>query len=243
MKPALILLFGFMLCVCSCKTINIATAQTKTTQQVILGSISADKEFIFQKEINHSAIPSYNVPIKLMVTPKIFTKQSYKAYAKAQGLQPYNINVKYVDSLPEKPKYIQLQIADKVTLLKALNGEENNGIKDYISHNKYANVLTSISMALNKQDLVGVLKAESLFLVENGYKTYALQLYNDGKKGRTIAFNQGVVFEYKATNCCWQENKKHDIDIVDLVGGYASCPNNTYRSASRAKKQINPYKL
>ncbi|HEX9601148.1 MAG TPA: hypothetical protein VF985_06640, partial [Mariniflexile sp.] len=213
-------------------------SQTNTTQQVVLGSIGLEKDFILQSEFNNTAIPDYKTPIKVspIVTP--FNKHTLKIFTKANALQAAKVTVNYVDSIKTKPHYIKLQIADKVAVIDAINNEENTAVKKYLSYNTDANIITSISIALNQHDLDAITKADAVFLVEKGYKTYVLQLYEDAAKTQTIPFNQGVVFAFKGSNCCWQANKYHKLDIVDLVSEFNNCPNNTYRSAKRSEKKI-----
>ncbi|GAA3647282.1 hypothetical protein [Flavivirga jejuensis] len=238
-----IIIFCVICFITSCKTINISQeSQTNTSQQVSLGTIGSNKDFLLQNKFNSAAIPTYKAPIKLSINIVSFNKQTHKAFIKAKALQAANVTINYIDTIPNKPKYVKLQIADKVAIIKALNSEENNGVKDYLSHNTYANVLTSISLALNKDKLKDVTKADAAFLIEKRPKTYTLQLYKNATKTE-ISLNQGVVFAYKSSNCCWQENKKYRLNIVDLVSEFNSCPNKTYRSAKRARKKINYYKL
>ncbi|GAA3614564.1 hypothetical protein Q4Q39_02660 [Flavivirga amylovorans] len=227
----------------SCKTISLQSYQTKTTQQITVGSIGTDKDFLLQQEFNSAAVPKYVEPIKLAVSIKPFTKQTFKNFTKAKALQSAKVKINYIDSIANKPKYIELQIADKVSIINAFNRKDNEDIKNYLSHNQNTNVVISISMALNENDLNNVTKANAVFLVEDIRKTYALQLYEANKKTGTIVFNDGIVFGYKTANCCWQENNKYQLNIVDLVTTFNSCPNNTYRYSKRAKKKINYYKL
>jgi len=223
-----------------CKTITMdQVSQKSTRQQVGLGIVGLDKDFILQGEFNSTAIPMYGEPLKVMVTVTPFTKQTYKAFLKAKALQSADVEVDYIDSIKSKPRYIKFQIADKVALINALNSEENSSVKKYLSHNINSNVLTSVSLALGELDLEAITNADAVFLAEKGLKTYVLQLYKNALKTKTISFNQGVVFAYKQSNCCWQGNKRHRLDIVDLVAEYNNCPNNTYRSAKRAEKKMN----
>lgn len=228
----------------SCKTGSILQEQqTKTTQQVTLGGIGSGKDFLLQTGFNSSALPMYKEPVKTTVINKVFNNQTYKTFTKAKALQSADVSIHYVDSIPHKPKYIQLQIADKVEVIKALNTQENKEVKDYLSHNSNAAVLTSILIAFNQDDFNAILSADAVFLIENGAKTYALLLKKDNKKAGIIPFKQAVIFGYNTSNCCWQERKRTHIDIVDLVGEFANCPNGTYRSANRAEKNISYYKL
>ena len=227
----------------SCKTTSLhQVSQTNTTQQLSLGSIGKDNDLTFQKEFINTAIPTYKKPIKVSVSAIPFSKRTYKAFTKAKALQSADITINYIDSIANRPMYVQLQIADKVTMINALNNQENKAVKDYLSHNSNANVLTSISLALNQQDLENITKADAVFLIENAPKTYALQLYNNTKT-HVILFNQSIVFAYKASNCCWEENDKHQRNIVDIVKEKSSCPDKTYKTAKRAKKKIHYYRF
>ncbi len=229
---------------CSCKTGSIySEPQNVTKHKVALGTIGTDKDFILQSGFNSAAVPRYKNPIKVsaLVTP--FTKQTYKTFLKANVLQSAKTDVDYIDSLNVKPKYIQLKIADKVNLIKALNEKSNQSIKAYLSNKTSANIVTSISVAFSSEVLKAIQQAESIFLVETKAKTYALQIDRSNAEKQIIHFSEGVVFAYNTANCCWQENKHRQLDIVDFVTGYNSCPNKTYRSSNRAKKKINYFKL
>lgn len=242
LKNILLVTCAFLLFT-SCKTISLNTSSLKsTTQQVDLGSIGLDKDFILQKEYKNSAIPNYKKPLKLSVTVIPFYNQTYKAFTKASALLSTPLKVNYMDSIEDKPKFIKLQIADKVAVIEALNNIENNTVKRYLSNNNHTNIITSISIALNQKDIEHVITADAVFLIESGLKTYALQLHKNKIK-TLLPFNQGVVFGYQTSNCCWQENKKHSVDIVDLATSFNNCPNNTYRSSKRAEKKMETIKF
>ena len=98
-------------------------------------------------------------------------------------------------------------------------------------------------MVLSTQEVNGITNAETLFLIQNGTKDYALQLQTGNKITKTIIFSNSVVFAYRTSSACWQEDTKKLVKIVDLVNGYRACPDNTYHSAKRAKKKINYFKL
>lgn len=243
-------MFKLTAILCGC-TMFFATATTlqaqqtpskKTTQQLALGSIGLDKDFLLQTGFNSAALPTYSAPIKVSVRAVPFTKSKYKQFQEANRLQASNVTVT-TDSMAIKPMYIEFNVADKIALLAALNQSENSNVKTYLQNNKNANVLTSVVMAFNPEDFEAIMSADAVFLEESSLKTYVLQLYKDGNKTVLIKFNQGTVFGFDTSNCCWQENSKRQLTIVDLVNGFSSCPNNTYKSANRAKKKVNYFKL
>ena len=240
-----LLIIALLACITiSCKTSSIfQESQTNTKQQVSLGSIGLEKKIILQHNFNNTAIPDFENPVKLSVLTKSFTKQIHKSFLKAKTSQSASVLINYIDSLKVKPKFIQFKIADKVTLIKALNNSTNQSVKDYLRLNKTANIVSSISIAFGKQHLELIHQADAIFLVESGIKNYALQLYKAGEKTDVIQFNKGIVFAYRMANCCWQENNRHQINIVDLVSEFSHCPNKTYRSSKRAKQKVNYYKL
>ncbi|WP_298341158.1 hypothetical protein [uncultured Algibacter sp.] len=217
-------------------------SQTPTTQKLALGSIGSEKDFLLQKDFSYSGLPAYSKPIKLEVKPVVFKKQSFKQFEKASQLQNSNVSIIYIDSLEQKPKYIELILADKIELVDAINSKKNKGIKNYLSHNKYANVLTHISVAFNQKHYGALTSADAVFLIEKNPKIYALSIYKNNTH-KNILLDDGVVFQYSTSNCCWQEDSRRQLQIVDIVDNYSNCPNNTYKSSKRAKKKINYFKL
>ncbi|GAA3553916.1 hypothetical protein GCM10022395_01820 [Snuella lapsa] len=208
-----------------------------------MGSVASSKDFMLQQAYNTAAIPEYEKNIKVAVSIIPFSKTTHKSFLNARSRQSSNVTIHYVDSLDSKPTYVHLKLSDQISIIEALNDQINKGVKDYLSLNPDAEVITGVSMAFNEPEIKRLTTAESVFLVETEPKVYALQLINENAAPQYIKFNQGVVFAYNSSNCCWQENKKHRINIIDLVGQYDNCPNRTYRSAHRAKKRINYYKL
>ena len=237
-----LLFVSFMLLLMGCKSATLHhVTQTTTTQQIMLGSVGLDKDFVLQTSFNSAAIPTYKEPVKLSVLSLPFNKQLHKRFLKAKASQSTQVNINYIDSLEVKPKYLQLKIADKVTVIEALNNDSNQGIKNYLGHDKTANIITGISIAFNTQDLELIQQADAVFLIEKGLKNYALQLYKEHVKIETLWFSKGVVFAFETAHCCWQENNRHKLDIVDFVSDFNNCPNKTYRNTERAKKDKNPF--
>lgn len=244
MQKTLLLFLGFMVLFTNCISLNLnSTSTIKTTQQVHLGSVGYEKDFILNSGFSTTAVPRYKEPVKVMAIAVPFNKATYNAYVKAKALQSANVAISIIDSIAEKPKYLKLEIADKVELIDALNGDENKNVKTYLSHNNSANILSSVSIAFSALDIENIIAADAIFLMEKGLKAYVLQLYKDGIKTQTVQFNQGVIFEYKTSYCCWQKTKTQQYNIVALVSGYDGCPKETYRSLKHARKTNDYYKL
>ncbi len=228
----------------SCKT-NHLTGEKRShaRNQIAIGSVGQEKDFILQKDFSNVAIPCFNNPIKLNVTTQSFTKQSFKAFTTAKAFQTAEVAVTYIDSLETKPKYLQIDIADKLAFIKALNSHCNIDVKSYLALNKHAVLITGISLALKQTDIHKITTANAVFLIENGLKDYALKLYKEDSETEILRFNNGIIFGYQTSHCCWQDNKKHRLHIVDLVSSFNDCPFKSYRSSYKAIKKTNPYKL
>lgn len=228
----------------SCKTVSVQqTLQSKTTNPVTLGSIGLHRDFVLLTDYQNTAIPEYKEPVKLSVSMNAFEKATYKAFENANALQSQKVAVTYIYSLPNKPHFLHLKIADKVAILNALNDKQNMDVKNYLTNKYDAKVVSSISIVFSDTQMQTILNADNVFLTQNGRKSYELQLYKANTLLQSISFNEGVVFGYNTSGFCWQENDKHKLQLVDIVDGNRSCGPKTYKSAKTAKKNVNYYKL
>ena len=184
------------------------------------------------KGYEEHTIPNFKQLIKIAVQQESFNKRTYKAFAKINS----------TDSTMQKRQYLRLDIADKVAVINALNDKANTVVKDYLSINPKAQMITQLSIVFDEAKHSALIVAEEVFLETNGVKSFALGLYTAGKKTQTLTFNEGIIFDYELSGFCWQENNKRKIQIVDMVDG-RSCPRKTYNAARKAKKRINYYKF
>lgn len=237
-------LFCCLLILTSCKTLSVQNKQYQTTtKQVALGSIGAHETFDLERTYTYSAVPDYVMPVKVQVTPIVFNKTKFRAFATAREFQASKVHLNFVDSIPEKPKFLNIETSDKVGLIHLLNSSENGSIKTYLQNQNRSHVVTNISMALNEKDMENLMTADEVFIEQIGLKAIGLALYSNTTLTRTINFNDGVVFAYRAASVCWKENSKYRLEIVDLVEGDNSCPNQSYSSAKRAKKKVDYFKF
>jgi len=230
--------------ICGCKTVSVQNKQYKTTtQKITLGSIGISENFALEQTYNHIGFPNYAEALKIQITPIPFNKVTHKAFEQAKGFQPANITVTYIDSIKVKPKFVNIETSDKVTLISLLNNNYNKNIKDYLQNQKNSHIVTNISIALDQKDLEELLLAEEVFIEAIGVKSAGLKAYKEGKLVNTFTFNEGVIFAYRVSSPCWKENDKYQLQIVDLVEGDNGCPNQTYQSAKRAKKKVDYFKF
>lgn len=227
----------------SCKTLIVDSKYSTVTQRAVsLLHIGDEEDLLLESNYKNSAIVTTTQPIKVLVTSNSFTNQSYKAFFKANTLQNRGVTIKYADSLEKKPTYLSITLANKVAVLDAFKEKQNHSLKEYLSLQDDARLITNISLAINTDKQAKINQAEEVFISPYGLKSYALELYSNGKLNERILFTETVVFAYNTSGICWKENKKHQLEIVDLVDG-SGCPSKTYKNANRAQKKINYFKL
>jgi hypothetical protein len=217
--------------------------QTKTTLNLELGTIGEDKLFLLEEDYNSIAIPQYNEPLKVSASVVNFNKATYSTFTNANNKKEIPLKVEYVDSLESKPKFLKLELLDRVAVLNALNSAFNEDVKAYIFNKKDAHMVWTISIVLKDEKRIAIMNSDALFLEQDGAKKYILKAYKNGDLTTSLTFSDGVVFAYQASNFCWQESDKHQIEIVDIVESSDKCPNDTYRSAKRAKKDVDYFKF
>ncbi|MEO8934106.1 MAG: hypothetical protein ABI295_07340 [Xanthomarina sp.] len=215
----------------------------KTKKQIILGSIGQDANYLLEQHYSNSAIPNFTTPIKVQATAVSFRKSSIKSFQKAQAFQTHKVQIKYIDSIELKPRFLNLEIVDQVAFINMLNAKENMDIKQYLINQNKSHIITHVSVAFTESTIQDIQEAEEAFIELTGKKSIALHLYSNNKLIKVVGFFEGVVFAYKTASCCWKENSKHQLEIVDLVDGKNKCPNKSYLSAQKAIKKINYYKF
>lgn len=242
-SPIFLMLYFFIFCF-GCKSISVANeTQIITSQSIELGIIGEDKRFLLEEDYNSTAISVYSEPVRVSVSVLEFNKTSYKAFSQANNKKSLPLTINYVDSLDSKPRFLKLELADRITILNALNNKENSAVKDYVKNKKDAHIISAISIVFDEEKTKSILDADALFLEQEPNKIFVLKAYKNNIVLGSFKFNEGVVFAYQASNFCWQENDKYKLNIVDIVESTDKCPNSTYRSAKRAKKKIDYFKL
>ncbi len=230
----------FLVILTSCKTVVVNKQTQKIASSALeLGTIGKTKPNLQINTFEINAIPQLNQKIRVTAKVLPFNKATFKAYSKAAKLQGKKSTFKYVDSLPNKPMYVILKITDNVTLLEELNNEHNTTVFNYLKTVPNAQAITTISMVFDTNILNEISQAEELYLSNEKYKKYDLELYKNGKLHKTIELTTGTTFTYKLSSFCWGENGRHQPILVDVIDEHSNCNNNTFSNYQKVemKKQ------
>ncbi len=226
----------------SCKTVSVLNeTQHKTYIKTSLGTLIDAQGSFLNNDFASIAIPQYSNPIKLRITPIVFNAKSFEAFQDAKDMQNSRLAVNYIDSIATKPNFLKIEIVDVLELIESVNRAENETLKLYLESKTNSGIITGVSMVVESQYQQDLLEADEVFLQQSGVKSYALKAYKNKELKQSIMFHQGVVFAYKTSNFCWQQNAKYELDIIDITPN--KCSKNSFKNSKRAKKEIDYLKF
>lgn len=231
-----------MISIVSCKTVQVNQLKQKTTKKAVeLGVIGVVTKGLQQDVFQTRTLPVYKQKIRILASITTFTDDTFNAYAQSAIQQNQPIKITYIDSVANKPGYAQLQLLDKVSVLKELNANHNKEINTFLQ-NSNANVLvTSISAYFNMVDLSTILQAEEVYLVNNKPQKYSLELVKNGKPFGMLDVSKGVAFGYTTASFCWKK-EGGTVSIANIIEGRETCARDSYKNVARLNKKVNYFK-
>ena len=216
--------------------------QKPTIDYVEIGTIGKSKQAISTKKFITTSIPQLKHKIRIHATVLNFNKIRYKRYRKSAKKQNSNVDVNYIDSILDKPKYVKLEIIDKVQLLQELNEEYNTTLQTYLQNSTLNKLIVDVLAYLDNIDLNNLSKAEEIYLVNNKPKKYTLELIKSGKSFAMIDLSKTITFGYTTASFCWKkENGK--VIMVNFLRRGNKCVKSTYKKVSKLEKKVNYLKL
>lgn len=224
--------FFLMLCICGS-----SCAPYKAKQQVAaidlpnLGSVVQLKKNVLYTRANQIGQASLERPLHVRIKEMPFNKTSYKAYTYYTGQAHKANTIAYVDSLPVKPTYLQLELQDRIALTDLLNTERNDGVRSYLENDPHYKIVTSIAVVASESMSLQFLSAEELRLTQNDLGELFLELHQ-GKTKKQIAFGELQIFNYEHASFCWGEDQFNNRKIKAIVDG-KGCPKGTYKKPSK----------
>ena len=234
----LLTLFGLMF---GCKSMTENMFSNNSIHRVDLVTVGLENTSLFKSTFNSMGFIKLDNPIKLEVTTAPYTKNIYSDFIDAKASQSSDMNIKYADSLKQKPKYLKIKVADIISLINHLHKQSNESIKSYLENNQRAGVVTSLKVAYPKTILNKFQEAESVFLVQLSEATYQFQLVLKDGETKHISLKDGVIIDYEFSKPCWKEASQNNYKIVELIGSGNKCASGAYRSPRFIKKVQTDY--
>jgi hypothetical protein len=183
-------------------------------------------------------IPIFKQKIRVSVSIIPFNKRTYKLYAEAARHQNKVVN----DSVINKLVYVNVEIIDKVQLIKELNADYNTATSIYLQQSKENELVIQVSAFFDAIDLSNLSQAEEVYLLNNKPQKYVLELVKGGKAFAHIDLSKGATFGFSTASFCWKK-EQGKISLANLVSSGEHCTNDTYKNVRRLDKKINYFKM
>jgi len=201
------------------------------TQMPSIAAIGKQDKSLLSTDFKQVGEPNLAKAVALTASAIPFTKSKFKTYQNLKAQKGEKVYAKYVDSLPQKPKYLQLGIKDKIGLKTLLNGVENDEVRSYLIKDSDCQIVSSISLYIDEMEADMYLRAEGLFLVTDNNGMLRIELIN-GKQKQYVNLSKNEIFDYEVMGFCWGENRYGNPQIETLNAG-GKCPEGTEKNAQK----------
>jgi hypothetical protein len=191
------------------------------TQMPSLAALGKKDKALLNSDFKQVGEPIFTKNIALSATAVRFTKSKFKAYQNYKIQKGEKVYVKYVDSLPRKPKYFQFEIKDLIGLKALLNNHENVEVRSYLTKDADCQIVSGISVYMDEMEADMYLRAQGLFLTTDQDGMLQLELIN-GKRKQYVNLPKNDVFDYELIGFCWGKNVYGKPQIETLNNGKCS---------------------
>ncbi len=228
----------FSFCVfSSCTTYEriLATPQSTPLELGMVGNLDAT---LTTKEFQTLGIPKLGEKIRLTPVFKTFNGLDYKAYKKLRRQRAFDFEIHYVDSLPNKPQYVRLELQDQSGFLEAVNADENAELKQQILMNSNPDLITRIDWVLSERDLERVKAADAVFLGQN-YQSIPRIIISKNNQLSEVLFSEGLILSYEISQFCWGLDNRNEPKLMAIVKSGKPCSDDLRHDGTKLKKEKN----
>ena len=235
MRKYSLYLFLTVILIHSCASFK-AEQQTAALTFPELGSIIKTRGALWYSTSEQVGLPQWSAPIKVQLQQLPFNPLSYTAYAEYMANAGKINSIAYRDSLPYKPKYIRLQLLDKIRLTNELNSESNKQVMAYLENDSDCKIVTRMDFTVPETIMPFFETADNVLLKQDTFNKVQLVLVNGGKE-EIIDFSQIQVFDFEYSSFCWGEDRYHKKQIENIVPVGEKCPKGTYVKPEKVKTE------
>ncbi|AWX43277.1 hypothetical protein HME9304_00264 [Flagellimonas maritima] len=196
-----------------------------------LGTLIKTKDEIWYSAVEQVGVPNWSV-LKVSAKQLPFNRTSYSSYTKYVEQAGKINSISFSDSLPLKPKYLRLELLDKLDLTTLLNNDAHDALRTYISYNEDYKLITGLNLTVPETAMSDFTLAEAIQLQKDDYGNIQLVVINGELESRYF-FSELQVFGYQYVNFCWGEDRYHNLIIKNLMPKGERCPKGTYAKASK----------
>lgn len=212
----------------SCTPLKMASVDD--SQLPSLAAIGKKDRSLLHTDFKQVGEPHLEEAIAVSIQAVPFDKSTFKTYLNTKLKKGEKLPFRYVDSLPEKPKYFRFEIKDKIALKTLLNTKDNEEVRSYLTKDADCKIVTSISLYMDERQAEMYMNADGLFLSSSTENMLQLELVI-GKKRTFANLPKNEIFDYQVTGFCWGEDTYGRPQIETLNDG--KCPNGTEKNAQK----------
>ncbi len=238
MKPTYAtMLLAFVLFSCA----PLRNLQDAKLDAPILGAIGKENTSFLNKNFQQIGQPTLAHSVALSVQEIPFTKSTFKEYSVLKTQKGDKPTIVYVDSLPVKPKYLRLEIKDKIGLLTVLNDDTNSEVRSYLEKDADCRIVSSISLYMPSKEGDELAHAAEVFLGTNYNGSLQIELIN-GKERQMMILPEDEIFDYSVMGFCWGEDI-YGNPRIETLNDKGGCPSGTEKSAQKLSDSRSYLKL
>lgn len=197
-----------------------------------LGSIVHVKGEIWNPSTEQIGKPSWDEALSLAAQQLPFNKTTYTTYASYMANASQINGIPYVDSLPYKPKYIRLQLLDKIAATTVLNDKTNTAVREYLENDAAYKLVTRLDMTVPDAMMSEFIGANMIRMVKDTQLGKHLILTR-GTAESKINLADVQIFDYGVSSFCWGEDRYHRKQIEAILSEDEKCPKGTFKKASK----------
>ncbi len=206
--------------------------QLKTATLPGLGVLGKPGKSLLYQDFYPYGNPVLTTAVAVAMKEVPFNRSEFRKYADYKAARGQKTTVVYVDSLPNKPTYILLEITDMMVLQQQLNADENRGLRSYLAKEEDAKLVNRISFRVESKQAQTLAKAQGIFLTENHHGLLELECVL-GQERQRIALSELDVFDYNTVGFCWELDQYGKEKIALISIDKTNCPKGTSPKANK----------
>jgi hypothetical protein len=222
-------------CVCACKTMDahLFPKKEKQLSGISMGAVGI-KNGLFEDGFEAKAQPNIKKRLAVNVQEKAFDKKHFKRFEQMRDSEAMGLH--YIDSLPIKPVYFEVELTDDIAYATAIRKDENKGVYAFAKANKDTRVVTKISLVFPDEGLA----TKAVYYVSKGKHGAGqlVALFHDGSQ-KQYQFSDAIIFDYEVSYFCWGTDDYGQIAAFDLVEEGKPCAHPLSRKTKTFNKERN----
>lgn len=207
-----------------------------------LGTIGKEHKSLLNASLEQVGKPNVKDRIALSIREIQFNKAKFKTYTEYKTGRGEKPGITYSDSLSSKPKYLCLEISNKIALQSQLNEEYNKGVRDYLSNDEDYRIVSQIAFVTSPKNTQRIVKADGVFLSESNNGILGIALLEQNKSIH-LDLSEWEIYDYKLSGFCWGKDKYGHEQIEAIRTNESGCPTGTEKNAQKLNETKSYLKL